>query len=209
LTRAALCPFQECFICRERGAVITCAELCCDLSFHLPCGPQGACVTQYFPPYSSFCWQHRPQQAVEVAPQNTACLLCLEPLEDSDSYSTMVCPVFQHAWFHRRCIQVGALPCLVPGQRGLITVPFSIRLPAWETSDAYATLTPGPADCDASKCLCPGGREQADEEAGPGQLLLCSSCAAVGTHRRCFNLAKSMGGWECGSCAGHSTGKRQ
>ncbi|NWR60050.1 G2E3 ligase, partial [Bucorvus abyssinicus] len=223
LTRAALCPFQECFICRERGAVITCAELCCDLSFHLPCGPQGACVTQYFPPYSSFCWQHRPQQAVEVAPQNTACLLCLEPLEDSDSYSTMVCPVCQHAWFHRRCIQGQALragiscfqcPLCRDGEEFLLEmvtmgIRIPLRLPAWETSDDYTTLTQRHSRCDASKCLCPGGREQADEVAGPWQLLLCSSCAAVGTHRRCFNLAKSMASWECGSCAGHSTGKRQ
>ena len=34
----------------------------------------------------------------------------MEPAGDSRSYSTMVCPSCQHAWFHRACIQVGALP---------------------------------------------------------------------------------------------------
>lgn len=43
----------------------------------------------------------------------------------------------------------------------------------------------------------------------PWQLLLCSSCAAAGTHRRCSSLAESTASWECASCAGHSTGKRQ
>ena len=42
--------------------------------------------------------------------QDTTCIICMEPVGDSRSYSTMVCPSCQHAWFHRACIQVGALP---------------------------------------------------------------------------------------------------
>ena len=59
----------------------------------------------------SFCWEHRPRQAAEAAPtQNTVCVICLEPVGDSTSYHTMVCPVCKQAWFHRGCIRVGALP---------------------------------------------------------------------------------------------------
>lgn len=43
----------------------------------------------------------------------------------------------------------------------------------------------------------------------PWQLLLCRSCAAEGTHRRCSNLTNSTGTWECDSCAGLGTGKWQ
>ena len=43
----------------------------------------------------------------------------------------------------------------------------------------------------------------------PWQLILCSSCAAVGTHRRCSHLSNTRATWECNSCAGLGTGKRQ
>ncbi|XP_021243486.1 uncharacterized protein LOC110394125 isoform X3 [Numida meleagris] len=103
-----------CFICGKRGASITCAEIGCERSFHLPCTLEGECVSQHFGKYSSFCQEHSPQQAVEAAPeQDTSCIICLEPVEDKKSYSTMVCPACKHAWFHRACIQVGGLlsPC--------------------------------------------------------------------------------------------------
>ena len=43
----------------------------------------------------------------------------------------------------------------------------------------------------------------------PWGLLLCSSCAAQGTHRHCSNLSQSTASWECNACAGEDTGKRQ
>ena len=43
----------------------------------------------------------------------------------------------------------------------------------------------------------------------PWQLLLCSSCAAEGTHRHCSYLRNSASSWECDGCAGLGTGKRQ
>ena len=60
---------------------------------------------------SSFCQKHSPKQAAEVAPaQDTNCIICMEPVGDKKSYHTLVCPACKHAWFHRACIQVGALP---------------------------------------------------------------------------------------------------
>ena len=43
----------------------------------------------------------------------------------------------------------------------------------------------------------------------PWQLLLCSSCTARGTHRRCSFLSQGTASWECNACAGEGTGKRQ
>ncbi|NXG63577.1 G2E3 ligase, partial [Hemiprocne comata] len=227
-----------CFICGQSGATITCQETGCDRSFHLPCAAEGECVTQYLAPFRyllspappdpgrtphfsphpppssrAFCWEHRPQQAVEAAPEeNTICIICLDPVGDRMTYSTLVCPVCQHTWFHRGCIQVEAVPSppwhgrcwAAPGphsgswQQGLIWFPFSISLPSWD-AEAFAELTARHSRCDAWECLCPGGREQVEEE-GPWQLLLCSSCAAEGTHRCCSSLMNSTASWECDSC---------
>ncbi|NWR61387.1 G2E3 ligase, partial [Bucorvus abyssinicus] len=203
-----------CFVCRETGATITCQGTGYDRSFHLPCAVEGQCVTWYCLPCRSFCWEHRRQQEGEATlEENTACLICLEPVEDRKTYGTMVCPVCQHAWFHRGCIQGQALrtglhhfqcplcrdkATFLPTMMALgIRIPR--RLPAWETLQAYAELGERHSRCDAGQCLCAGGREQSEGE-GPWQLLLCSSCAAVGTHRGCCDLEASEASWECDSC---------
>lgn len=49
--RGLLCSFQSCFICYKMGASITCCQTGCDRTFHLPCAPDGQCVTQYFGAY--------------------------------------------------------------------------------------------------------------------------------------------------------------
>ncbi|XP_074770710.1 LOW QUALITY PROTEIN: uncharacterized protein LOC141964342 [Athene noctua] len=82
-----------------------------------------------------------------------------------------------------------------------IRIPFS--LPS-QDPHAYDDLSERHSRCDACECLCPGGREQAEAQ-GPWQLLLCCSCAAEGTHRRCSRLRTSMASWECNSCAGLGT----
>ncbi|NWR61483.1 PHF7 protein, partial [Bucorvus abyssinicus] len=229
-----------CFVCLQRGATIYCQGTGCVRRFHLPCAAAGGCVTQYFneyryllsPPHhhweglstshltqpsplahSSFCWQHRPEQSVAVAPEaNTICLICLDPVEDRRGYSTMVCPACRHAWFHRGCIQEQAARSGISGFqcplcrdrdqfRGeMLTLGIRVpqRLPEWDPDD-FASLNQRHGRCDASQCHCPRGREQAEEE-GPWQLLLCCSCAAEGTHRSCSHLDNSTASWECHSC---------
>ncbi|XP_048171985.1 PHD finger protein 7-like [Corvus hawaiiensis] len=86
-----------------------------------------------------------------------------------------------------------------------IRIPF--RQPTWEDNDAFAELGERHSWCNARKCLYPGGREEAEEE-GPWELLLCSSCAAEGTHRRCSGLTSNTPSWECDSCAGLGTAPR-
>ncbi|KAM9276704.1 PHD finger protein 7-like [Morus bassanus] len=211
---------KHCFVCGESGAAITCRETGCDRSFHLPCAVEGGCVTQFFGLYRSFCWEHRPEQAVDAAPEeNTTCLICLDPVGDRKSYHAMVCPACKHAWFHRGCIQVQAshtgffsfcCPHCQNEYRFLMEMlNMGIRIPrrrglSWEEDGAYEELYERHSRCDARECLCPAGREQADEE-GPWQLLLCCSCAAEGTHRRCSYLRNSTASWECDSCAGLGT----
>ncbi|NXI43491.1 PHF7 protein, partial [Galbula dea] len=199
-----------CFICHQSGATITCREIGCEHNFHLPCAKKGGCITQYFGLYSSFCSDHCPQQTVKSAPEDkTECLICLELVEDSISYRNMVCPACEHAWFHRDCIQGQALSagsacflCPLCRDRDLFQAEMlrmGIRIPqrppSWET----AALFERHRRCDARECLFPGGREQAEEE-GPWRLLLCSSCAAEGTHRQCSQLSHTTNNWECDRC---------
>ncbi|KFW07469.1 G2/M phase-specific E3 ubiquitin-protein ligase, partial [Eurypyga helias] len=159
---------KHCFVCGETGAAITCHETGCDRSFHLPCAVEGGCVTQFFGLYRSFCWEHRPEQAVEASPEeNTPGLICLEPVEENKSYSTMVCPACKHAWFHRGCMQKQALhagfssfrcPHCQNEYRFLmeiltmgIRIPF--RAPSWEENGAYEQLYERHSRCDACQCL--------------------------------------------------------
>uniref|UniRef100_A0A8V0XUL5 PHD-type domain-containing protein n=1 Tax=Gallus gallus TaxID=9031 RepID=A0A8V0XUL5_CHICK len=211
---------SHCFVCGEKGASICCAETGCERSFHLPCATDGECVTHFFGRHRSFCCEHRPQQIVEADPEpDTACIICLEPVGDKKSYHTMVCPVCIQAWFHRSCIQVGALPLLCPAhtlamsagilrfqcpvcrdrmqfrtQMHILGIQIPARLvPSFRPS--YEKLYEMHGLCDVSECLYTEGREQAEEE-GPWELLVCTSCAVQGTHRHCSSLSESITSWE-------------
>ncbi|XP_009879635.1 PREDICTED: PHD finger protein 7-like [Charadrius vociferus] len=170
---------KHCVVCGESGATITCRETGCDRSFHLPCAVEGGCVTQFFGLYRSFCWEHRPEQELEVAPaQETTCLICLDRVEDGKSYSTMVCPACKHAWFHRGCIQNQAIHASASGfhcphcrneyRFTMEMLTMGIRIffspPSREERQRYTAQSERHIRCDARECLCPGGREQAEEE---------------------------------------------
>ncbi|XP_068035227.1 PHD finger protein 7-like [Anomalospiza imberbis] len=223
LLMGLLGSFQRCCVCGQSGATIMCCQEDCGRWFHLPCAKEGGCVTQYIPEYSTYCPEHRPEQDVEAtAEPGTDCPICMEPVEDRKTFRTLVCPACKRAWFHRDCIQGQAmragLLCLhCPLCRDIkeflahmfimgIRIPF--REPTWEDNDAFADLGERHSRCNARDCLYPGGREEAEEE-GPWELLLCSSCAAEGTHRLCSGLRNRIESWECDSCAGLGTGMRQ
>ncbi|XP_072216527.1 PHD finger protein 7-like [Excalfactoria chinensis] len=214
---------KHCFVCGERGAAISCAETGCERSFHLPCAEDGECVTQYFGQYRSFCWEHRPQQAEEAAPSpNTLCVICVEPVGDSTSFHTMVCPVCKQAWFHRACIRKYAahaatmcFVCPVCRARGrfrsrmtTLGIQIPVRRPSWWDDESFQPLRERHGRCDARRCTYPGGRESAPVD-GLWELLLCSSCAAKGMHLCCSFWATMISSWECDSCAGVCTGKKQ
>ncbi|XP_064496782.1 G2/M phase-specific E3 ubiquitin-protein ligase-like [Pseudopipra pipra] len=85
--------------------------------------------------------------------------------------------------------------------------PFPIRESSEEDINAFVEFGERHRHCDANECLFPGGRQEA-QEGGPWELLLCSSCAAEGTHRACSGLRASITSWECDSCAGLGTASR-
>ncbi|KAF4787785.1 hypothetical protein TURU_167639 [Turdus rufiventris] len=176
---------KSCFICCKMGASITCCETSCHRTFHLPCAPDGECVTQYFGTYRSFCWEHRPQQALQPRPsQDNTCSICLDTVEDKISYKTMGCPACQDAFFHRRCIQRLALhsgiafrcPCCLNQELFMMEMlTMGIRLAKRLASPSQITRHQAQAQCQPSDC--------------PGRLLACAPCpqfqrgAANGTGR--------------------------
>ncbi|NXI60950.1 PHF7 protein, partial [Anseranas semipalmata] len=203
-----------CYVCGERGATIICQQKRCKRRFHYPCGNENGCVSQFFGQYRSFCQEHSPAQTVQAHQDGeTTCVICLEHVGDKLSYHTMVCPNCRQAWFHRGCIQQQAfhagLLCFrcpqcndrekfLPEMSSLgIQVP--TRQPAWEAGSGFVDMYQRHSHCDASQCHYAQGREHAEEE-GPWYLLLCSSCAATGTHRRCSALKDSATTWECDDC---------
>ncbi|XP_068548474.1 PHD finger protein 7-like [Anas acuta] len=242
---AARAARKRCCVCRKKGATVACRQKRCSRRFHLPCSSQRGCISQFFGEYSSFCWEHRPQQTVETLQEgHTTCIICMEVVEDSLSYTTMVCPSCKHAWFHRACIQgqayragLGQFACphcrdqerFVPEMLQMgIRVPNMSAAPrllgavshisskpcsgCWGSAQAPSPLlgrheqwfwSPGGL-CGATACW--GLRaHQHNFFPRPWQLLLCSSCAASGTHRRCSGLADTTQQWECAGCAGPGT----
>ncbi|NXG30507.1 PHF7 protein, partial [Dromaius novaehollandiae] len=202
-----------CYICGERGATIRCRQKGCKRSFHFPCGCEDGCISQFFGQYRSFCREHRPAQTVQAHQDGeTSCLICLEPVEEKLSHHTLVCPACRHAWLHRGCVQQQALRagffCFQCPQcqdketflweMSSMGIRVPIREAAWEADGTFNELYERHSRCDARRCLYARGREE--EEEGPWQLLLCSSCAAKGTHRRCSALSATVDIWECDDC---------
>ncbi|KAM6262677.1 PHD finger protein 7-like [Porphyrio hochstetteri] len=205
---------KRCCICRLLGASITCCRRRCSRVFHFPCGSERGCISQFFGEFKSFCWKHRPVQRLRVVQEEgTLCLICQEAVSGRPSYDTLVCPACASAWFHRRCIQGQALRsalhhfrcplCQDMGQFQTEMFRLGIKIPdrdaAWEEEGVFDDLYQRHSSCDAAVCLCPAGRQQAEEN-GPWRLLLCSSCGSSGTHQICSAMGEDAESWECGNC---------
>ncbi|OXB52462.1 UNVERIFIED_CONTAM: hypothetical protein H355_013934 [Colinus virginianus] len=112
---AAGCGIRTALLCSLPTACVLCGRADDDsdilgskcerdgLCFHVYCAVSALQLLILRP---SFCGEHRPQQAVDAVPApDTTCIICTDPVGNRASYSTMVCPCCQHAWFHRACVQ--------------------------------------------------------------------------------------------------------
>ncbi|XP_030318338.1 PHD finger protein 7 [Calypte anna] len=114
---------KRCCICQQPGASVICHRQMrrpsvtgrsrsrrCSRAFHLPCGSERGCISQYFGEYKSFCWKHQPvQQLRGVQQHRSPCYVCFEEVSEQPCYGTLVCPACASAWFHRACIRQMAL----------------------------------------------------------------------------------------------------
>ncbi|NXJ82358.1 G2E3 ligase, partial [Trogon melanurus] len=106
------------------------------------------------------------------------CPICIDLLEEQEPYTTLVCPACKHAWYHRRCLQEQAvsagISCFycpmcrnreaVQAEMLNLGIRIPRRSPLWEQSQLYTALLERHSRCDASECLCPGGRQHGEEE---------------------------------------------
>ncbi|XP_028909302.1 PHD finger protein 7 isoform X3 [Ornithorhynchus anatinus] len=93
-----------CFICKKKGAAIFCQNERCRRSFHLPCGRERGCISQFFGEYKSFCQKHSPAQVMQPGPLGVEdCILCCENL--SVQTDLIQSPCCNHTIYHRNCMQ--------------------------------------------------------------------------------------------------------
>ncbi|XP_052589620.1 PHD finger protein 7 [Peromyscus californicus insignis] len=123
---AARASKKICFVCKQKGAAIKCQNEQCVKNFHLPCGQERGCLSQFFGEYKSgswesasvtsqkpslfthhrsFCGKHRPTQDIQQEGlEEESCVLCCEDLSRI-SVENIRGPCCNQAVYHRRCIQ--------------------------------------------------------------------------------------------------------
>ncbi|XP_006169383.1 PHD finger protein 7 isoform X2 [Tupaia chinensis] len=196
---------KTCFVCKKKGAAIKCQNNQCFRNFHLPCGQESGCLSQFFGEYKSFCGKHRPTQDIrQGSVGEESCILCCEALSQA-SMGNIRSPCCSRATYHRACIQKYAhtsakhfFKCPQCNNREEFPremLRMGIHIPdrdaAWELEPgAFAELYQRYRHCDAPVCLHGQGRDSFEDE-GRWCLILCTTCGAHGTHRDCSNLRSS------------------
>lgn len=188
-----LCSFQVCWYCGHPGASIYCAKPGCRRVFHLTCGVQSGCLSQFLDTFDSLCHKHNNEFRYKDYKEDQ-CVICRDPLKFTcDALQTDCC----NSVFHRRCIGSLALSagyffkcplcnnteafrkCM---RRKGIYVPD--RDASWELeANAYNELHAPKYSCEAKVCLSKQGREF--NSANGFAFMSCSSCGAGSIHRKC------------------------
>ncbi|XP_002697069.2 PHD finger protein 7 isoform X1 [Bos indicus] len=212
---AARASRKICFVCKRKGAAINCQKDQCARNFHLPCGLERGCLSQFFGEYKSFCGEHRPTQNIRRRNVGEeSCILCCEDLSQI-SVENIQSPCCSQAIYHRKCIQKYAhtsakhfFKCPQCNNREEFPqemLRMGIHIPdrdaAWELEPgAFSELYQRYQHCDAPICLYERGRDSSEEE-GKWRLILCATCGSHGTHRNCSSLRSNCKKWECMECA--------
>ncbi|XP_025741429.2 E3 ubiquitin-protein ligase PHF7 isoform X4 [Callorhinus ursinus] len=212
---AARASRKICFVCKKKGAAINCQKDQCIRNFHLPCGQERGCLSQFFGEYKSFCGKHRPTQDIQWGKAGEeSCVLCCEDLSQA-SVENIQSPCCSQTIYHRKCIQKYAhtsakhfFKCPQCNNREEFPqemLRMGIHIPdrdaAWELEPgAFSELYERYQHCDAPICLYEKGRDSFEEE-GRWRLILCSTCGSHGTHRDCSSLRSNSKKWECEECA--------
>ncbi|XP_045847543.1 PHD finger protein 7 isoform X1 [Meles meles] len=212
---AARASRKICFVCKKKGAAINCQKDQCVRNFHLPCGQERGCLSQFFGEYKSFCGKHRPTQDIQRGKAGEeSCVLCCEDLSQA-SVENIQSPCCSQTIYHRKCIQKYAhtsakhfFKCPQCNNREEFPqemLRMGIHIPdrdaAWELEPgAFSELYQRYQHCDAPICLYEKGRDSFEEE-GRWRLILCATCGSHGTHRDCSSLRANSKKWECEECA--------
>lgn len=206
----------KCTVCKKNGASIGCVVPTCKRSYHLPCGLQKECIFQFTDNFASFCWKHRPVQAITSNKYSSSlpCTICLEFVEPIPTYNILQSPCCKNAWFHRDCLQVQAINagvfffrCTLCNNTDIFQkemLRMGIHIPekdaSWELEEnAYQELLQSHDRCDIRRCHCKKGRDY-NEPNSKWEVKRCQSCGSSGTHLACSSLQSWEQNWECLDC---------
>lgn len=206
----------KCAVCKKNGASIGCVVPRCKRSYHFPCGLQNECIFQFTDNFASFCWQHRPVQAMtsNMYRDSLPCTICLEFIDPIPTYSVLRSPCCKNAWFHRDCLQVQALSagvfffrCTLCNNTDIFQkemLRMGIHIPekdaSWELEEnAYEDLLQSHNRCDVRRCHCKKGRDY-NEPNSKWEVKRCQCCGSSGTHVACSSLQLLEQNWECLDC---------
>lgn len=206
----------KCTVCKKNGASIGCVVPQCKRSYHLPCGLQKECIFQFTDNFASFCWKHRPVQAITSNKYSGSlpCTICLEFVEPIPTYNILQSPCCKNAWFHRDCLQVQAINagvfffrCTLCNNTDVFQkemLRMGIHIPekdaSWELEEnAYQELLQSHNRCDVRRCHCKKGRDY-NEPNSKWEVKRCQCCGSSGTHLACSSLKASEQNWECLDC---------
>ncbi|XP_052041853.1 G2/M phase-specific E3 ubiquitin-protein ligase isoform X2 [Apodemus sylvaticus] len=206
----------KCTVCKKNGASIGCVVPQCKRSYHLPCGLQKECIFQFTDNFASFCWKHRPVQAITSNKYSGSlpCTICLEFVEPIPTYNILQSPCCKNAWFHRDCLQVQAINagvfffrCTLCNNTDIFQkemLRMGIHIPekdaSWELEEnAYQELLQSHNRCDVRRCHCKKGRDY-NEPNSKWEVKRCQCCGSSGTHLACSSLQASEQNWECLDC---------
>lgn len=205
----------KCTVCKKNGASIGCVVPQCKRSYHLPCGLQKECIFQFTDNFASFCWKHRPVQAITSKYRDSLpCTICLEFIEPIPSYNILQSPCCKNAWFHRDCLQVQAINagvyffrCTLCNNTDIFQkemLRMGIHIPekdaSWELEEnAYEELLQSHDRCDVRRCHCKEGRDY-NEPNSKWEVKRCHCCGSSGTHLACSSLQSCEQNWECLDC---------
>ncbi|XP_025128641.1 PHD finger protein 7 isoform X2 [Bubalus kerabau] len=173
---AARASRKICFVCKRKGAAINCQKDQCVRNFHLPCGLERGCLSQFFGEYKSFCGEHRPTQNIRRRNVGEeSCILCCEDLSQI-SVENIQSPCCSQTIYHRKCIQKYAHT----------SAKHFFKCPQCNNREEF------PQEMLRMGIHIPDRK---------WRLILCATCGSHGTHRNCSSLRSNCKKWECTECA--------
>lgn len=97
--------FQTCYYCKLKGASIGCDKRSCRKSFHLNCGIENNCLTEFYGKYRSFCHLHVPFERSTIHIETEKCILCLKDMGKFHPVSSVELPCCDTKWYHSKCLK--------------------------------------------------------------------------------------------------------
>lgn len=104
---ALQCASTECVYCGQHSASIKCQHKSCDRAFHLVCGTQNECLSQFDDSRKSFCHEHHGINDGKIE-EHDSCMVCWESLGDYSPIEAIK-SCCNRGWIHLYCMRKAAV----------------------------------------------------------------------------------------------------